>query len=153
MCLQVDGKCVEEEQSSSTESQNPPGVRVRPPSAAANGGFSRYSGHVWIGLPYYISILIFTLISLPLLLSPSPSLSLSLSAWACPDPDVCSLSELMPDSCEGWNAQEGLGEPQLTFCCLLRPHLYRALNNGIFMKRKYLPRKAVSQRPLKRRGR
>lgn len=38
-----------------------------------------------------------------------------LSAPACPDPDVCSLSELLPDSCEGRNVREGLAELLLTF--------------------------------------
>lgn len=37
------------------------------------------------------------------------------SAPACPDPDVRSLSELLPDSSEGRNVREGLASPLLTF--------------------------------------
>lgn len=38
-----------------------------------------------------------------------------LPAWVCPDPDVCSSSELLPDSYKEKNAKEGLTKAQLTF--------------------------------------
>lgn len=83
----------------------------------------------------------------------APHFAYLLFAWACPEPNVCSLSEFLPDSLQ---REECMWLPRwatINISPVLRLHLCRVLNGGIFMKHKYLQRKAVSQWLRRGRGR
>lgn len=120
MCLEVDRVCILDGEDTSSKILSPLCfmLHLRPTGWEGILDLMMLQMSFTLGsieLSFLLSTLLIFLLFSSLSLHMLPSFCCSLILRRSPDPDVCSLSELLPDSCKRRNAQEGLTELQLTF--------------------------------------